>query len=120
MNSPALLPEGFEALEPFVEKWAIGSANDRLQARLNSEESERVAFFNAAQDLVPAALDLLDRKSLDRFDEREERLMNLVLSTAHIGPAVEVQRDHEPLHARYARYITITRAPADCGFRERK
>ena len=114
MNSAGVsLPEGFEALEPFVELWAIAGANNRLKARLDSEESERVAFFNAGKELVPAALELLDRKPLDQLDEKEDRLMKLVLSMAHVAPAVEIQKDHEPRHAKYARYITITRASAD-------
>ena len=113
MNSRKLLPEGFEALEPFLEAWAIDGANNRHLARLDSAENDRVAFFNAGSELVPAALELLDRKPLDRFDEKEERLMKLVLSMAHVAPAVEVQKDAESIHAKYARHITITRAPAD-------
>lgn len=113
MSASALLPEGFEALEPFVERWAIDGANNRLIARLDSEESDRIAFFDAGKSLVPAALERLDKKPLNEFDDREARLMNLVLSMAHVAPAVEVQKDHEPLHAKYARYITITRASAD-------
>ncbi len=112
-DNGSLLPAGFEALEPYVANWAIKGANNRLQARLNSEESDRVAFFSAAKELVPAALELLDQKPLDQFDEREDRLMDLILSIAHVGLAVEVQRDQEPLHAKYARYITIARASAD-------
>lgn len=113
MNNSALLPEGFEGLEPFVDSWAIDGANNRHQARLNSEEADRVAFFNAAKELVPPALELLDKKPLGKFDEKEGRLMKLVLSMAHVAPAVEVQKDAEPFHAKYARHITITRAPAD-------
>jgi hypothetical protein len=112
-RTESLLPAGFEALEPFVESWAIDGANNRLLARLDSQESDRVAFFNTGKDLVPAALDLLDKTPLGQFDEKEARLMKLVLSMAHVAPAVEVQKDHEPLHAKYARYITITRASAD-------
>ncbi len=114
MSNPSeQLPAGFQALEPFVDGWAIDGANNRLQRRLNSEDSERTAFFQAGKDLVAPALDLLDRKSLTDLDAREERLMNLMLSLAHISLAVEVQRDDEPFHAKYARYINITRASAD-------
>lgn len=108
-----LLPSGYEALEPFVERWAIEGSANRLQARLDSEESERVAFFTAAVDLVPAALELLDQKPFAQYDDRENRLMNLVLSVAHVSLAVELHRDQEPKHAAMARYISLTRASAD-------
>ena len=116
MNSPAtILPEGFESLEPFVEQWAIAGSHVRLQRRLDSTDSERKAFYEATRGLVPAALELLDKKPLDQFDDRDNRLMNLVLSMAHVSLAVEVQKEQEPMHAKTARYITITRSPADSG-----
>lgn len=108
-----LLPAGFEALEPFVDSWAVEGANNRLRARLDSEEQDQVDFFRVGTELVPAALELLDGKPLDQLDETEQRLMNLVLTLAHVSLAVEVQKDHESHHAKYARYITITRASAD-------
>lgn len=108
-----LLPAGFEALEPFADTWAIDRADQRMQRRLDSEAGEREAFFEAGKNLVPAALELLDQKSIDRFDDREQRLMLLVLSMAHVAQAVEIQGDDEPARARYARYITITRASSD-------
>ncbi len=109
------LPEGFAALEPFAEDWAIEGSASRMQQRLDSTPEQREAFFNAGKDLVPAALELLDGKPVSDFDAREKRLMNLVLSLAHVAQAVEIQGDDEPFHARYARYITITRSSADCN-----
>lgn len=114
-NASALLPEGFAALAPFVDDWAIEGSAARMQQRLDSTAQQREAFFNAGKDLVPAALELLDGKPVRDFDPAEQRLMNLVLSLAHVAQAVEIQGDDEPFHARYARYITITRASADCN-----
>ena len=107
------LPPGFEGLESFVGAWALEGANNRLRARLESTEAERVAFFDAAKDLVAPGLEYLDRKPPSQFDAREKRLMNLFLTFAHVALAVEVQGDEEPKHARGARHFTITRAPAD-------
>ena len=107
------LPTGFEALEPYVDTWAIDGANNRLQQRLDSTEHERRAFFDTGKHLVAPALDLLDKKPLRELDEKEQCLMNLVLGLAHVSLAVEIQRDDEPFHAGFARYITITRASAD-------
>ena len=107
------LPPGFEALQPFAAAWAVEGANNRLQRRITSSEAERVAFFEAGKDLLPSALEYLDKKPLSAFDANEKRLMNLLLTFAQIALAVENQGDDEPRHARGARYITITRAPAD-------
>jgi hypothetical protein len=109
------LPRGFEALEPFVATWAVASAANRARLRLESTETERSTFFNAAKDLVGPALTYLDRKRLDQFDDRERRLMNLMLSVAHVTLAIEVQGEDEPKHALGRRHITITRAPSDFG-----
>jgi len=112
-GTQGLLPQGFEALAPFVESWAIDGAANRAHRRLVSSEAERTAFFHAAKDLVPAGLDYLDRKPPDRFDEKEQRLMNLLLSLCHVAQAVEIQGDDEPKHALGRRHMKITRASAD-------
>jgi hypothetical protein len=109
----AQLPPGFEALQPFADAWAVEGANSRLQRRLDSSEAERVAFFEAGKGLVAAGLEHLDKKPLGAFDAKEKRLMNLLLTFAHVAIAVEVQGDDEPKHAVGARRVTITRAPAD-------
>ncbi len=113
MSGVSQLPAGFEALELFVEGWSIEGAANRARRRLDSTEADRDAFFQAARDLAAPALELLDARPLDQFDDREKRLMNLMLSLAHVSLAVEVQRDHEASHAVWARRVGITRAPSD-------
>jgi hypothetical protein len=112
-NEQSQLPEGFEALAPFVAAWAIKGAGARATRRLDSAEAERVAFFEAAKPLLEPALAYLDKKPLDQFDASEKRLMDLMLSFAHVALAVETQGDDEPKHAKDARFLTITRAPSD-------
>lgn len=113
MTSQSLLPVGFEVLEPFVEFWAADTAAGRAQCRQDSDEASRAAFYNAINELAPKALEYLDSKPLHQFDEGEQRLMNLLLSFAHVSMAVELQREEEPIHARYRPYLRITRAQAD-------
>lgn len=112
-TSQSLLPAGFEALEPFVSTWAIKGAHNRLQQRLASSEKQRTEFFTAGSPLVPNALALLDQKPIQQFDAAEDRLMDLVLSLAHVSLAVEIQRDDEPKHAEAARHMAIVRASSD-------
>lgn len=109
------LPAGFEALEPFVADWAIKGAAARARRRLDSEPADRTAFFAAAAPLLEPALAWLDKTPLDQLDASEQRLMDLVLTFAHVALAVEIQGDDEPGHARDARFLTITRAASDVG-----
>lgn len=107
------LPAGFETLEPFVERFAIAGTANRAQLRGDTSPAEREAFHAAAVNLVAPALDLLDRKPLDRLDESEQRLLNLALSFSHIALAVEIQGPDEAGHAELRQYMRITRSPAD-------
>jgi hypothetical protein len=112
MSADARLPGGFEALERFA-RWAAASAPERDRLRAESNESDRAAFYEAARDLIAPALALLDRKAFADFDEREQRLMRLVLSFAHVAIAVEIQGDIEEQRAPARRHLRITRASAD-------
>ena len=49
----ARLPDGFEALEPFVDTWSVAGAARRARLRLDSAPQEREAFFLAARELAP-------------------------------------------------------------------
>jgi hypothetical protein len=112
-GSQGLLPAGFAPLEPFVAAWAVDGAANRLHRRLLASASERGAFFTAAADLLPSALDYLDRKPLSQFDEQETRLMNMLLSLCHVSLAVEIQGDDEVRHALLRQHMKIARASAD-------
>ena len=109
----SLLPEGYASLEPFVDRFAVSGTANRAALRTDASEKERVAFFEAAKDLIAPALDQLDRKPLGELDERERRLLDLALSFAHIALAVEIQGPDEARHARMREYMRITRSPAD-------
>ena len=113
MNVRSTLPPGFEVLQPFVESWAVAGAANRAHRRLTSSEPERMAFYETAKCLLAAALDHLDNKPVGQFDDREEQLMNLMLSFGHVSLAVEVQGDNEVNHACGRRHLKITKASAD-------
>ena len=111
-GAAAPLPPGFEALDPYVDTWALETADQRAKRRLVIPEADRLAFYEAAKPLLPKALEFLDGKPIARFNEQEARLMNLMLSLAHVSLAVEVQRANEGKHALGARHLTIVRSPA--------
>ncbi len=112
-SAASRLPPGFERLAPFVDAWSLVGAAHRAQRRLESNGTERAAFYDAAKDLLPAALAHLDQKPLAQFDAQETRLMNLMLSFAHVALAVEVQADDEAKQAQARKHLRITRASAD-------
>ena len=109
------LPPGFESLEPFVERWCLPSSDARSLARGDCEPEERERFYAAAHAAMAEALDHLDRKPLDAFDARDEKLMKLMLSLCHVALAVELQRDQEAYHSALRRFMPITRSSADSG-----
>lgn len=82
------LPEGYEDLEPFVARWSVSGASERAALHSCSCE-ERLAFYEAVKGRIDAALAELERKPLGELDARERRLLNLMLSYAHLAPAVE-------------------------------
>lgn len=109
----ALLPPGFETLEPFAALWAVAGAANRAQRRNESGEQERTAFYNVAKDRLADALTYLDGKPFGSFDEYEQRLMNMLLSFAHVAMAVEILAQDEEKHAQGRQYLRITKATAD-------
>lgn len=109
----ATLPAGFESLEPFADRFAIEGTANRAQLRGDSSREEREAFYAAAKDLIGPALDLLDQKKFADFDAKEQRLMNLALSFAHIALAVEIQGPDEEKHAKLRAHMKIVRSTAD-------
>jgi hypothetical protein len=108
-----MLPPGFGALDPFVEKWATGGTAERARLRAESTDAERRAFFAASQPLLTAALDYLDTRPLAALAAADQRLMDLVLSLAHVALAIEVQAGDESRHAPLRGAMRITRSPAD-------
>jgi hypothetical protein len=116
----ALLPPGFAALEPFASGWAGESAAMRACIRDQAGVEELNAFYEAVQPLVGTALASLDTRPLAEQDEREMRLMRLLLTFAHVAMAVEVQREDEQVHAGLRAHLSILHAPADAPFRRRE
>lgn len=112
-NEPSLLPPGFGALEPFVALWSVAGTANRAQLRSERTAAERLAFYEAAKDMAAAALAFLDQKPLRDLDAAEQRLMNLMLSLAHVALSVEAQGPDEARHAEARRHMKITRASAD-------
>ena len=116
MIAPALLPRGFESLEPFVEEWVLPDAAARMAKRQSSDISKVVLFYDAMLALGESALGHLRGFSLGDMPAAEERLLKLMLSLAEVAPAVEWYKnvrvyDGFPIErVRYLRQISDTTA----------
>jgi hypothetical protein len=107
------LPGGFEVLEPFVAQWAVSGTANRAHCRDESTPAERVAFYETAKGLVPQALEKLDAVGLAGLGDKQQRLLDLLCSFAHVTLAVEMLGDAEPRHAQFRKRMRFTRSPAD-------
>lgn len=106
-----LLPTGFEALAPFADRWAIDGSIARAARRGDADPADRTAFFAAAAPLLDAALAHLDRYPIDALPPAEQRLMDMMLTLAHVSLTEEILGDQEPAHARQRQHMRITRTP---------
>ncbi|MEY4721408.1 MAG: hypothetical protein RIQ46_1133 [Pseudomonadota bacterium] len=107
----SMLPEGYQALEPFVVDWALPTQAERASKRSSSTPDEKRALYEAARGILPQALAELDAKPFDRLNQRERMLLNVLLSYAQVALSIEVRGDGEALHAQDRRHMTITREP---------
>lgn len=113
MNGTArLLPDGYEMLEQFAAEWALPTQAERARKRSASTAEQKCALYEATRGIVTQALGELDAKPLDQLDERERRLLALLLSYAQVALSIEVRGDGEAIHAEDRRLMTITREPA--------
>ena len=85
----ALLPSGFEALEPFVGDWALGDAVARMTKRQASSMDQIRGFYDAMLPMGEPALTYLRQFQLGELPPEAERLLKLMLSLAEMAPAVE-------------------------------
>lgn len=109
------LPSAFEALERFVERWALTGRTERVRRRIESQPGEREEFYESAREFLVPALRYLDTRPLDELTEPDKRLLNLCLVLAHVALATEQQRDAEPSHARVQARFVIERTSEDFG-----
>ena len=82
------LPAQFPDLEPFA-GWALSDEVSRGRKRSSSAMQEIQAFYDAMLPRMEDVLGYLNAHPLNELPREAERLMNMVLSLAEIGPAVE-------------------------------
>lgn len=111
MNTRAILPAGFEDLEPFVEYWA-GETNDvRWDRRSRASMAEIRRFYDAMLARAPEALRYLNTFSLGDMPGDATQLFRLVLSLAHVSIAVELHKHPRVLFSPFPHGLNVETGP---------
>ena len=87
-SSPSL-PEGFGAIEHFVDAWVLPDSSARAARRQAATMQEIRVFYDAMQPVAPSALDYLEKYAPDELPPQGMSLLKLMLALAEISTAVE-------------------------------
>jgi hypothetical protein len=109
------LPPGFEALEPFVLHWAIGTTEGRLRARAEASMDEIRAFYDAMVPLADAAMNHVDAYGLADLSPERTCLATLVLSLAQAAVAVEIHGAPRAPGTPYPNSLRVLRGAPPLG-----
>ena len=82
------LPEGFQALEPFLD-WALETEVERSARRAASRYEQVRHFYDAVLPLLPTALDHLKAWRIEDLPAASRRLLLVLLSYAEAALVVE-------------------------------
>ena len=91
MASP-VLPPAFADLEAFAPRWCLPDEPARYAARVSSTMEELQEFYDAVFPRADAALDYLDRFSLDELPDDALHLLQLLYALVIVSFAVEAWR----------------------------
>jgi hypothetical protein len=110
-----MLPDGFEALEPFQPYWGVPDTQTRRERRETSTMAEIMAFYDVILPLAPAAMKHLEDFALDAMPPAEARLFELVLALAHVSMATELHGAPRAPHTPYPHGVKLMHGPAYFG-----
>lgn len=83
------LPQGFAALERWLDDWVLADSTARHEKRLTTPLADIRAFYDGMLPHAERALAHLSTRRLGELDARDENLLKLMLSLAEMGPAIE-------------------------------
>lgn len=110
-----LLPEGFEALEPFHAYWGVPGTQERRERRESASMADIVAFYDVIIELAPAAMKHLEAFQLDAMPPASARLMELVLALAHVSMATELHGQARAPHTPFPHGVRLVKPPVHFG-----
>jgi len=85
----ARLPGEFADLEPFAERWCLGTEPERLAARMSSSMEDLHGFYDAVTPRAEAAMAYLEQFPLHDLSEEASNLLHLLYSMIQVSFPVE-------------------------------
>lgn len=107
----ALLPPGFEALEPFVAYWVHETNDQRRQARSTARMEDIQAFYDAIVAQAEAGIAYLEAYELGKMPPDAERLFKLLLAMNHAAIAVEMHGAPRAADSTWPSPVRIAQGP---------
>ncbi len=106
MASP--LPQQFQELAAFIDKWSLATERERNACRRASTMEEIQQFYDAMLPRMNGLIEYLNQYPLDALPEDAERLFYLALSFMEVSPAVELFREPDESGAfDAARFVIV-------------
>ena len=110
-----LLPAGFEALQPFVYKWAGATSLERITTRSEAAYSEIRGFYDVMVERAEEAIAYIDQYPLKELPEDVENLARLVLALCQAAVAVEMHGQPRAPGTPYPNSIKLTKGMYPLG-----
>lgn len=109
------LPEGFEELERFVDRWAGESVEARVAAREESAMDDIREFYDAMLARANDAAALIESHDLHDLPDPVANLCKMLLGLAHAASAVEFIGAPRVRMAPYPTGVRVLRGPQPFG-----
>jgi hypothetical protein len=84
-----VLPKEFSDLQPFADKWAGATEDERAAARRSSTPEELKGFYDAVMRRLPEILKRIDAYPMGKIAGPDLHLFHIALSLAEVAPHVE-------------------------------
>lgn len=110
-----MLPEGFEALTPYLDRWDVPTLSERWERRATASMSDIRAFYEDVRGVADEAMVAISAHPIDDMPEDVARLARLMLAFMSAAVAVEVIGAPRDPHSPYPHNIRILRGPAPWG-----
>ena len=114
-NNQQPLPAGFEALQPFVSKWAGATSLQRMTTRAEADYAEIKDFYDAMVEKAEDAIALINQYPLKAMPEDVENLAKLTLALCQAAVAVEFHGQPRAPGTPYPNSIKLTKGMFPLG-----
>jgi hypothetical protein len=107
MTTHHRLPQGFDDLEQFVDRWSAATSHERWQLRCETPYPEIVRFYEAMLARAEEATTYLERFPLAQQPGDAACLMRLLLAMTQAAVAVELHQAARVAHSPWPHQLQI-------------